>query len=319
MPDDFKQIGKQLPYWFTSIRTVYPLLAFVVSLGLVASLLKSRGYYKYIWIIITVLFVPIVSIYGRRFFLGIIIVWAIFWCIEDRKEIFSMKYLKVGLGLICAFFLFSNLFQAYRPIFESVGQIKLQNMENPFNAALNFKATINNVQLRAGTWEFNFLVFDHQFTKPGMTTNGKIAWEGIKSAIPKLLWPGKQFMWTDDILVALYHKDKRQIDIGKNLFGVGQLEIGYLSLIVVPLIIIMIIAMMGSLVKMTLQYPTFLWLFSGNILYFLLNIEENGNEIFFMLRNTCLISIIFCGYLIINKIIMFHSLKFRKVSESIGK
>ena len=54
---------------------------------------------------------------------------------------------------------------------------------------------------------------------------------------------------------------------------------------------------------MTMNYPTFLWLFSGNILFFLVNIEENGNEIFYMLRNIGLILLIFYGYLMANKII----------------
>jgi hypothetical protein len=82
----------------------------------------------------------------------------------------------------------------------------------------------------------------------------------------------------------------------------------------VPLIILYVIAIMGALIKMTLQYPTFLWLFSGNILFFLINIEENGNEIFFMLRNTGLILFIFCCYVLINKIIMFHTPRISKVS-----
>ena len=106
----------------------------------------------------------------------------------------------------------------------------------------------------------------------------------------------------DDILAQLYQVKPKEIDIGKNIFGVGQVEFGYLSLIIVPLIIIAILAIMAALIKMTIHYPTFLWLFSGNILFFLINIEENGNEIFYMLRNIGLIFMIFCGYLVANKI-----------------
>ncbi|MDO9071459.1 MAG: hypothetical protein Q7V36_08075, partial [Deltaproteobacteria bacterium] len=94
----------------------------------------------------------------------------------------------------------------------------------------------------------------------------------------------------------------KEIDIGKNIFGVGQVEFGYFSLIIVPVIIIVIIAIMAASINMTIHYPTFLWLFSGNILFFLINIEENGNEIFYMLRNIGLIFMIFCGYLVANKI-----------------
>ena len=182
------------------------------------------------------------------------------------------------------FLLCSNIFQAYRDDFQAVGQVNLAKLKNPFTAAINFEATLKNLKARPGTWEFNFLVFDHQFRKPGMTTDGKITWEGIKSSIPRIFWPDKQFLMIDEILAELYHVEMKEIDIGKNIFGVGQVEFGYFSLIIVPLIIIAIIAIMATLIKMTIHYPTFLWLFSGNILFFLINIEENGNEIFLYVK-----------------------------------
>ena len=145
-----------------------------------------------------------------------------------------------------------------------------------------------------------------------MTTDGKITWEGIKSSIPKIFWPDKQFLMIDKILAQLYQVKTKEIDIGKNLFGVGQVEFGYFSLIIVPLIIIIMLAMMAALIKMTINYPTYLWLFSGNILYFLINIEENGNEIFYMLRNIGLIFMIFCGYWVANKILELRAPKVRE-------
>lgn len=313
-PDDFARIGKDLPYWFTAIRTIYPLLAFLVCLGLISSWLKSQGYHKYIWLILTLGFLPVITLYGRRYFLAMIIVWAILWIVGKNKNRFSMKYLVVGILSVVAFFLFSNLYQAYRYDFQAVGQVDLAKLKNPFTASIDFAATIENFKARPGTWEFNFLVLDHQFSKPGMFTEGKIIWEGIKSSIPRILWPDKQFMVIDSILAKLYNVTTKEIDIGKNIFGVVQVDIGYLSLIIVPLIIITIIAIMAALIRMTMYYPTFLWLFSGNILFFLVNIEENGNEIFFMLRNIGLIFMLFCGYLLANKI---FELRAPKVRESL--
>ena len=121
-------------------------------------------------------------------------------------------------------------------------------------------------------------------------------------------------MWIDEILAKLYHVKPKEIDIGKNMFGVGQVEFGYLSLIIVPLIIISIIAMMAALMRMTVHYLIFCWLFSGNILFFLINIEENGNEIFFMLRNIGLILLIVCGYVMANKILKFCTQKVREIN-----
>jgi hypothetical protein len=303
LQDDFARIGKGLPYWFTAIRTIYPLLAFLVCLGLISSLLKSQKYHKYVWLILTVGFLPVITLYGRRFFLAMIIVWAILWLIEKNKDIFSIKYLKVGLVLVGVFFLFSNLYQAYRDVFQTVGQVKLEKLKNPFVAIIDFNSTLDNLKFRPGTWEFNFLVFQNQFMKPGMTTKGQITWEGVKSSIPRIFWPGKHFLWIDEVLAGLYGVKTQDIDIGKNLFGVGQVDFGYFSIIIVPLIILTIIVIMGVVIKMTMEYPTFLWLFSGNILFFLVNIEENGNEIFYMLRNIGFIFMIFGFYLAAIKIL----------------
>jgi len=302
MQDDFERIGKHLPYWFTSFRTIYPHLAFLVFLGLFSRILKSKGYSQYVWIILTLLFVPIVTIYGRRFFLAMIVVAVIFWFIEKRKNIFQLKYVKVSLVLVCGFFLFSNLFQAYREVFQAVGPVNLEKLKNPFKAAINFNATIDNLKRRPGTWEFNFLVINNQFSKPNMVTNGKITLEGFKSSIPRFFWAGKQFTIVDEILADLYHVKQSEIDIGKNLFGVAQVDYGYFSILIVPIMILTVVVVMGLLIIITTQYPTFLWLFTGNILFFLINIEENGNEVFFMVRYIIITLILFAIYLVSHKI-----------------
>jgi len=176
-------------------------------------------------------------------------------------------------------------------VLEHVGKVTSEEekeMKNPLAAALNFQSTLRVLSLRPGTWEFSYLVFNKQI-KDGITTsNGEIMVEGFKSAVPRYLWPHKKFGLIDDLLAELYGVKPKEIDIGKNNFGVVQVEFGYLSLVIVPLIILSLIIMMNYLNKMTDQYPFFLWLFSSNILFYLVNIEENGTDIFFMLRNIIL-------------------------------
>ncbi len=299
---DFARIGKELPYWFTSMRTIYNQVAFLVFIGLFANLLRSKKYHRYFWFILIIIFVPFVTIYGRRFFLDMVAASGIFWFVYRQEDIFKLKFLKVCLLLLLTFLIFSNLFQAYRPIFQKVGKVNWDKLENPLSAALNFEATIHNLEARPGTWEFSFLVFNHQLNKPGMTTHGKINWEGFKSAIPRYFWPDKHFVLIDQILSKLYGVNPKSIDIGKNLFGVCQVDFGSFSLIIVPSIILLIIILLGFLVKISNNYPIFLWLFSGNILFFLINVEENGNEIFFMLRNIAIIMILFGFYAMGDKI-----------------
>jgi hypothetical protein len=312
-PDDFAKFGKYLPYWYTSMRTIYNCIAFCTFLCLFAYIVQSIKYQRYILIILIVIFVPISTIYGRRYFIEIIIVSVIFWFVYRKENIFRLKYLTVGLVLLGIFFLFSNLFQAYRSIFQVVGKVEINKLVNPISAALDFNLTIHNFTERPGTWEFNFLVINNQLNRPEMTTNGRVNLEGLKSSIPRFFWPEKQFICIDDILSVLYNVNRKEIDIGKNLFGLGQVDFGYFSIIIVPLIVLCIIYLLGLLVKITTPYPTFLWLLSGNIIFFLINIEENGNEIFYMFRNTIIIMIILSFYLIICKL---YSLLFNKFAES---
>jgi len=310
-PDDFAKFGKDLPYWFTSVRTIYSIISFCVFLSLFAYIVKSNKHQQYLLIFLTVLFIPIATIFGRRYFIEMIVTAVIFWFVYKKINIFRLKYLSVGLVLICAFFVFSNLFQAYRSVFQSVGKIEMNKLENPLSAALNYKLTLTNFTKRPGTWEFNFLVINNQLERNGMTTNGKLTLEGLKSSVPRFFWPKKQFAFVDNILSELYNVKPKEIDIGKNLFGVGQVDFGYYSIIIVSLTLLFIIYLLAILVKITTPYPTFLWLVSGNIIFFLINIEENGNEIFFMLRNIIIIIISLAIYLIAFKI---YSLFFNKIT-----
>ena len=301
-PDDFAQFGKHLPYWFTSMRTMYNIISFCVFMSLFAYIVKSIKYQQYLLIILTIIFIPIATIFGRRYFIEMIVASVIFWFAYKKENIFRLKYLTVGLVLICIFFVFSNLFQAYRSVFQSVGKVEINKLENPFSAALNYNLTLINFTKRPGTWEFNFLVINNQLDRTGMTTNGKLNLEGLKGSVPRLFWPKKQFALVDDILAELYNVNPKDIDIGKNLFGVGQVDFGYYSIIIVSLNLLFIIYLLGILVKITTPYPTFLWLLSGNIIFFLINIEENGNEMFIMLRNITIIMILLTMFLITRKI-----------------
>lgn len=301
MPEDFARMGKSLPYWFTSMRTIQNFLAFGVFLGLFANLVKSRGYQRYLWIILSLIFVPIVAIYGRRLFVNILILGAIFWFIAKETNIFQLRYVKIGLALILAFFLVSNIFQSYRDVFQKVGRVRLEKLKNPLVAALDFSATLTNLAQRPGTWEFSYLVFDHQIKQLGMTTNGKVNWEGLKSAIPRFFWPHKNFSMVDEVLAQLYHVNPKEIDIGKNIFGIGQVDFGYFALLIVPALILLIFIVLAGLIKLTSQCPTFLWLFFSNILFFLVNVEENGNEIFFVTRNIIFILALFGIYILVYK------------------
>ena len=302
LPEDYEKIGKQLPYWFTSIRTTYIYIGFCVFLGLVAKITQSKNSQKVMWIILTIIYVPIITISGRRYFLNMIVMAAILWFGYNKINIFRLKYLSIALLLFSVFLLFSNMYQSYRDTLFTVGKVDLNKLENPISAALNFNSTIKNLKIRAGTWEFNFLIFNNQINKSGMATHGKITFEAIKSSIPRFFWPEKQFSLIDDILVRLCKVTYQEVFTGKNIFGIAQVDYSYYSIIIVPVTILLIFLMMAGLINISLRYPTFLLLFTGIIIDYLINIEENGNMIFIMFRNILLLLLLFGGYLFVYKI-----------------
>jgi len=241
---------------------------------------------------------------GKRFFINVIILFIVFWFDNKNENIFKLRNLKYGLIFVMAFFLFSNLFESYRGVVEGVGKItseEMKKLKDPLSAAINYQRTLNFLAKRPGTWEFSYLVLSKQTIDGIAITNGKIVSEGFKSAIPRYLWPDKNFYLIDDMLAQLYGVKPKEIDIGKNIFGVAQLEIGYLSIAIVPLSILLLLILMSYLNKITNQYPIFLWLFSGNILFYLVNIEEAGTDIFFLLRHITFILFVFVILILFQK------------------
>jgi hypothetical protein len=309
-PWEFAKIGKSLPYWFTSFRTIYNCVIFCVCLVLLSKLIKAKYRNEYIlWLVLTIIFVPFASIYGgKRFFINLLILSIIFYFSSKHKKIFDWRNIKYGFILLMLFFLFSNLFESYRNILEHVGEVTsedLKKMRSPLSAAMNFQATIEFLSRRPGTWEFSYLVLNKQIRDGIGTTNGQIFKESFKSAVPRYFWPAKNFWLIDDLLAKLYGVRPKQIDIGKNNFGVIQCETGFLSIIVAPLMILALLLVMKYLIIISKQNYIFLWMFSGNILYYLINIEDNGNDIFFMIRNTLLVLMLYGLFMVIQKIGMF--------------
>jgi len=306
LPEDFAKIGKDLPYWLTSMRTIYNYLSLCVFIALAAKVAISAPRTRYFWIALILIFLPFISYSGRKALANIVVMGAIISLVRREENFIQVKYLKIAALMVFSFFLMSNIYQTYRSNLMTVGA-SLGKLGNPISAALNFNATLRNLKERPGTWEFNYLVFDKQLKEPGkMTTNGEITREGFKSAIPRVFWPGKKFQDTSDILAELYNS---KFEVGTNIFGVAQAEFGYFSIIIVPLAILLIIIMIAGLMRVTINYPVFFWLLSVNILNFLICVEENQNELIFVVRNTIGIMAIYSLYLLINKIISGINIK----------
>lgn len=302
LPDDFSKIGKDLPYWLMSVRKIFHYVTLGVSIVLVSKAALSQGRSRYYWLALFILYLPLDAYFGRKGLINVVVMSAVIWLVINQNRLFTLKNVKIAGLVILTFFIGSNLYETYRYDLFAVG-MNQRRLANPVSAALDFNKTLYNLKIRPGTWEFNYLIFDKQLKAPSrITTNGAITREDFKNAIPRIFWPEKDFVITPKILAEVYNEKEAAVSLGTNIFGIGQAEFGYYSIIIVPLVMILVIIMMAGVIKMIFNYPVFLWIFSVNILTFFINVEENQNELIFMLRYTLIIMAVFIPYAFISKI-----------------
>jgi hypothetical protein len=70
VPEDFANLEKALPYWLTSIRTIYNLLVLCVFIVLVSKAAMAEDRYRYCWMALIILFIPFVAYFGRKAFVN---------------------------------------------------------------------------------------------------------------------------------------------------------------------------------------------------------------------------------------------------------
>jgi len=300
---DFARIGKDLPYWLTSMRTIYNSLILSIVIVLASKMSLAKFWARYFWLAAIILILPLAGYFGRKGFVNAVVMVAIIWLITNEKNLFKLKNLAIAALCVLSFFISSNLYQTYRPNLQGVG-ISLSELENPITAALNFNATLKNLKERAGTWEFNYLIFDRQMRDPAKGTKGQITLESLKNVTPRILWPGKKFRTPPEILAEALNAEQDDVSLGTNIFGIYQSDFGYFSMIIVPLIILSIMLLMAVLIKVTFKYPIFVWLLSVTMLIPFINIEENAPEVFLMLRYVIGIITVFLLYCLVEKIRM---------------
>jgi hypothetical protein len=303
-PADFAKIGKDLPYWLMAIRTIYNFLVLCVFVVLASKAALAESRRRFFWLALILIFLPFGAYFGRKVFANIAVIGAVIWLVKNEEKIFKLKNLMIAGLVLISFVFVSNVYETYRNNLQTMG-VSLRELPNPISAALNFNATVANLKIRPGTWEFNYLVLDRQMKSPvKVTTDGRIYQEGLKSVIPRILWPNKKFQMTNEVLAEALNAKLEEVTLGTNIFGVAQAEFGYFSLVVLPATILLLVLIMAGLMKITLNYPAFCWLFSVSILNFFMHVEENYSEFWFMFRNLIGVLTVFLIFMLINKFFM---------------
>ncbi|MGB8990467.1 MAG: hypothetical protein WCD80_00270 [Desulfobaccales bacterium] len=188
----------------------------------------------------------------------------------------------------------NKLFQTYSTMLQYPTFAFPYLWKSPISAALDARATIDNLKIRLAPWEFNLFILKGHLAGLDKTEGyGDIMWQGLKNSIPRVLWPGKKVVSLNDITATKY--GVRVIDYPKNNYGFLLADFGFLSCILLPLMLLMVFVTMAIIILFTQEHPILLCLSSGFLLNYLINIEQNIADIYILYRNLLLI---FLCYLI---------------------
>lgn len=282
-----------LPYWLTSTLSLIQLLTFCLSLVIASKAFTSSGRIRLFWLTALAIVLPLGALYGRRSLFLVMFVLLILWFLAKRRNLFSLRSVPLLSMIVVVLFSFSNLYQSYRDgLLSPTATGSTSVISNVSEAVTNVKATFSNLQLRQATWEFNYLILDKQeHTFGTLVPYGAIMWQAFKNSIPRVLWQEKVAYDLDETVAKLYNLPVT--DYASNDFAFTQADFGYLSLFVLPLMLLTIIVSMALLVRATRNHPTLLLLLSGTFLDYLLNIEKNYVEFLTLYRNVALITVVY--------------------------
>ena len=288
-------IGKPLPYWFSCIHGMLLDLIFCTFLALAAKIVASTNQVRrWWWVAIALLFVMAATV-GRRPLFNMILIGTILYLVVQKKGVLQFSYLKWTLVVGLSLLIFSNLFQTYRNLIHWPPAGSWAQMKNPLAAALDTRATITNLKIRPSQWGFNYFILKNRLDgRDRDEPVGAILWLGLKNSIPRVFWPGKKVVSLNDLVAARYSVEI--VDYSKNNYGFLLADYGYLSLVILPLMLAVVFLTMGRIILSTKEYPLLLWLSTGLILNYLISIEQNIADIFILYRNLALlfISYILC-------------------------
>lgn len=209
----------------------------------------------------------------------------------------------------------NKLFQTYSAMLQYPTFEFLYLWKSPISAALDARATIDNLKIRLAPWEFNLFILKGHLAGLDKTEGyGDIMWQGLKNSIPRVLWPGKKVVSLNDIIATKY--GVRVIDYPKNNYGFLLADFGFLSCILLPLMLFMVFVTMVIIILFTQEYPILLCLSSGFLLNYIINIEQNIADIYILYRNLLLIFLCYLICYLVGKLFARSSYHITTLSSS---
>jgi len=198
--------------------------------------------------------------------------------------------LLIALPLLVAF---SNIYLTYRSVTRgfNVTPDKL-GVSGIYSSGANLDTTLLNLQERMSIWQLNYMIIEKQVHYYGLDIPyGDILWQALTNTIPRILWPEK--IVSDLDIVMAYQYNLPLTDYPTNHFAMMQADFGYLSVILLPLVLFFVFFTAALLIQASSRHLTLLWLLSGFFIYSLLRIETDYSEWFVLYRNILTVTIVY--------------------------
>lgn len=299
--------GIDLPYWFTSIAPLISVLVFCLSLTVASKVLVSEGKMQILWIMALVIVLVLTALYGRRSIFYILFMLLILWSFVKGRNLFRLRNVFLLLAGLAVLLVFSNIYQSYRlhllsPTAKVSGETSTAMVPNILEAAMDTEATLSNLQQRTAQWQYNYEILNAQEHSFGVEVPyGSIMGQLLVDAIPRALWPEKPTVQKVDVMIqTLYNLPVT--DYPTNDFVVFQADFGYLSIVILPLLLLFVFASMAVFVRATRQHSVLLLLLSGTFLNYLLSVEKSMS-FFVLYRNVLILVTIYAvTYAVLNSL-----------------
>jgi hypothetical protein len=298
--DNLRWINILLPYWYTSSLIFVQPILFCIFLGGTTKFFKNKGKKRLFWCLILGLTLLLNATYGRRAVYNLTFIFLILWFIEKKENLFALKNIKILILVISIFFMFSNIYQNYRPFIWSYqpGLTRTVDVPNIFESAVDTDATVTNLRDRMAMWKFNYIILDKQTIQNENAPYGEIIFQGLKNSVPRVMWPRKKIFDLDEMVSIMYGLPIS--DYPTNNFAMAQADFGYLSIFFLALNMFTIFFLIAIIAKKSRKIPGLVLLLTGFLTYHVISIESGYAGIFTLFRNVIVLSIIFLiGHILI--------------------
>lgn len=299
-------IAEQPSYLVLSLTREIEALLSVIFIIIAAKLIaKNQKKTCFNWLFL-VAWGGLLFFYGRRnlfypFFFSLI------WYLRKKNiNLFKRNAIFPLIAGIFFTFVLSNLFQTVRVYLADKAWDKSE-IENQIQIrdALDFNITIENVQTRTPYYLVDSWILEKMNgSVVGLAEFAEATIEQIKIAIPRFLWPEKQFTMIDDLISRYIEKPATDLpDTVNNLF---LLDFGYFAIILVPLFLYACWAGFSNLLFRLFSSPCFFVLGFSLFFHRAFHVEGGGVGSWLVGFRECLI------LLGVSKVFAIFSQSFRK-------